>query len=194
MRQWGQKKFWVFTWRHSRHVCAPKQRNGGHICVPTQSSGNLTLLLCKRFLLFSLKKHDCWSSEWKPTINNRNTLEWMWKIFTYHTLSFVFVLTASLSSWILKYKIIYIYMFPHSAKSLFDLWLFLLRWPHTPQAFLETSPPSRPLLLDRTGQPQHRGLYPLLFSNSNISKVTHANTNPVWPTHHACAQPFHPVN
>ena len=32
----------------------------------------------------------------------------------------------------------------YSAKSLFDLWLFLLAWPHTPQAFLETSPPSRP--------------------------------------------------
>ena len=61
---------------------------------------------------------------------------------------------------------IYIYMFQHSAKSLFDLWLFVLRWPHTPQAFLETSPPSRPLLLERTGQPQHRGLYPLLSSNS----------------------------
>ena len=30
--------------------------------------------------------------------------------------------------------------------------------------------------------------------NSNKSKVTHANTNLVWPTHHACAQPFHPVN
>ena len=27
-------------------------------------------------------------------------------------------------------------MFQHSAKSLFDLWLFQLRWPHTPQAFL----------------------------------------------------------
>ena len=26
----------------------------------------------------------------------------------------------------------------------------------------------------------------------NKSKVTHANTNPVWPTHHACAQPFNP--
>ena len=21
--------------------------------------------------------------------------------------------------------------------------------------------------------------------------MTHANTNPVWPTHHACSQPFH---
>ena len=40
---------------------------------------------------------------------------------------------------------IYIYIFQHSAKSLFDLWLFLLRWPHTSQAFLETSPLSRPL-------------------------------------------------
>ena len=29
---------------------------------------------------------------------------------------------------------------------------------------------------------------------NNKSKVTHADTNPVWPTHHACAQPFHPVN
>ena len=34
---------------------APKQRNGGHVRVPTKSSENLTLLLCKRFLLFSLK-------------------------------------------------------------------------------------------------------------------------------------------
>ena len=29
--------------------------------------------------------------------------------------------------------------------------------------------------------------------DNNKSKVTHANTNPVWPTHHACAQPFHSV-
>ena len=41
--------------------------------------------------------------------------------------------------------------------------------------------------------------YHILFAvnhilDSNKSKVTHANTNPVWPTHHACAQPFHPVN
>ena len=33
----------------------PKQRKGGHFGAPTKSSGNLTLLLCKRFLLFSLK-------------------------------------------------------------------------------------------------------------------------------------------
>ena len=45
----------VFTWRHCRHVGAPKQRNGGHVGAPTKSSGNLTLLLCKRFHLFSLK-------------------------------------------------------------------------------------------------------------------------------------------
>ena len=47
--------FSVFTWRHDRHVGAPKQRKGGHVGAPTKSSGNLTLLLCKRFLLFSLK-------------------------------------------------------------------------------------------------------------------------------------------
>ena len=35
--------------------------------------------------------------------------------------------------------------------------LFLLMWPHTPQAFLETSLPSRPLLLERTGQPTTPG-------------------------------------
>ena len=69
------------------------------------------------------------------------------------------------------YIFIYIYMFQHSANSLFDLWLFLLRWPHTPQAFLETSPPSRPLMLERTGQPQHRGFYPVLFSNSGFVNV-----------------------
>ena len=40
---------------HDRHVGAPKQRKGGHVGAPTKSSGNLTLLLCKRFLLFSLK-------------------------------------------------------------------------------------------------------------------------------------------
>ena len=50
-----QNQFSVFTWRHDRHVGAPKQRKGGHIGAPTKSSGNLTLLLCKRFLLFSLK-------------------------------------------------------------------------------------------------------------------------------------------
>ena len=26
------------------------------------------------------------------------------------------------------------------------------------------------------------------------ARWTHVNTNPVWPTHPACAQPFHPVN
>ena len=26
------------------------------------------------------------------------------------------------------------------------------------------------------------------------SKGTHANSNPVWPTHYGYAQPFHPVN
>ena len=56
-------------------------------------------------------------------------------------------------------------MFRHSAKSLFDLWLFLLRRPQTTQALLETSSPSWPLLLERTGQSQHRGLDPLLLSN-----------------------------
>ena len=40
----------------SRPPCwCPKQRKGGHVGVATKSSGNLTLLLCKRFLLFSLK-------------------------------------------------------------------------------------------------------------------------------------------
>ena len=40
----------------SRPPCwCPKQRKGGHVGAPTKSSGNLTLLLCKRFLLFSLK-------------------------------------------------------------------------------------------------------------------------------------------
>ena len=29
---------------------------------------------------------------------------------------------------------------PSTRQSPFDVWLFLLRWPHTPQAFLETSP------------------------------------------------------
>ena len=33
----------------------PKQRKGGHVGAPTKSSGNLTILLCERFLLFSLK-------------------------------------------------------------------------------------------------------------------------------------------
>ena len=39
-----QRTFSVFTWRHGRHVGAP-----------TESSRNFTLLLCERFLLFSLK-------------------------------------------------------------------------------------------------------------------------------------------
>ena len=40
----------------SRPPCwCPKQRKGGHVGAPIKSSGNLTLLLCKRFLLFSLK-------------------------------------------------------------------------------------------------------------------------------------------
>ena len=52
--KWSQL-FLVFTWRHGRFVGAPKQRNGGHVGAPTKSSENLTLLLCKCFLLFSLK-------------------------------------------------------------------------------------------------------------------------------------------
>ena len=47
--------FSVFTWRHDRHVGAPKQIKGDPVGAPTKSSENLTLLLCKRFLLFSLK-------------------------------------------------------------------------------------------------------------------------------------------
>ena len=40
----------------SRPPCwCPKQRKGGHVDDPTKSSGNLTLLLCKCFLLFSSK-------------------------------------------------------------------------------------------------------------------------------------------
>ena len=40
----------------SRPPCwCPKQRKGGHVGAPTKSSGNLTLFLCKRYLLFSLK-------------------------------------------------------------------------------------------------------------------------------------------
>ena len=36
---------------------------------------------------------------------------------------------------LLLYMSIYICMFQHSAKSLFGLWLFLLRWPHTVSLF-----------------------------------------------------------
>ena len=39
---------------------------------------------------------------------------------------------------------------PALGKVPFALWLFLLGWPHTPQAFLETSLPRSPLLLERT--------------------------------------------
>ena len=40
----------------SRPPCwCPKQRKGGHVGAPSKSSGNWNLLLCKRFLLFSLK-------------------------------------------------------------------------------------------------------------------------------------------
>ena len=32
--------FSVFTWRHGRHLGAPKQRKGGHVGAPTISSEN----------------------------------------------------------------------------------------------------------------------------------------------------------
>ena len=40
-RPWkrGCKAFLVFTWRHSGHVGAPKQRNGSHLGVPDWSLG-----------------------------------------------------------------------------------------------------------------------------------------------------------
>ena len=47
--------FSVFTWRHDRHVGALNKENAAMLVPATKSSGNLTLLLCKRFLLFSLK-------------------------------------------------------------------------------------------------------------------------------------------
>ena len=37
------------------YVGGPKQRNDSHVGVPNQSSGNRTVFLCKRVLLFSLK-------------------------------------------------------------------------------------------------------------------------------------------
>ena len=40
----SKKQFSVFTWRH-----------GSHVGAPTKSPVNLALLVCKRFLLFSLK-------------------------------------------------------------------------------------------------------------------------------------------
>ena len=55
----------------------------------------------------------------------------------------------ALYTWKFPWIYIYIYIVQHSAKSLFDLWLFLLRWPHTPLAFLGTSLPTRPLLLEK---------------------------------------------
>ena len=48
--------------------------------------------------------------------------------------------------------------------SFFTLWLFLHMWPHTPQAFLETS--RQATFFQREGQPPHRKLRALLFSNS----------------------------
>ena len=47
---------------------------------------------------------------------------------------------------------IYINIVQHSAKFLFDLWLFLRTCPHTPQAFLETPREAGHILLE--GQPQ----------------------------------------
>ena len=54
----------------------------------------------------------------------------------------------------------------HSAKFLFALWLFLHTWPHTPQAFLETSYQAGHLLLERKTRPQHRELHALLYRNN----------------------------
>ena len=102
----------------------------------------------------------------------------MWKIFACHPLSFVYsrvFMTAVISS-----TSMYIHMFQHSAKSLFGLWLFLLRWPHTPQAFLETSSPSRPLLLERTGQPQHQGLHRIVCGFFNVPQGTYEHRRYLW--------------
>ena len=52
---------------------------------------------------FRYIKYSAWKSGSEDK-DNRNTWELMWKLFTYHPLSFVFVLTDSLSSWILIYR------------------------------------------------------------------------------------------
>lgn len=49
-----------------------------------------------------------------------------------------FHINGGLICWLFYPWRIYIYMFWHSANP-FDLWLFLRAWPHTPQAFSETS-------------------------------------------------------
>ena len=44
---------------------------------------------------------------------------------------------------------IYIYVVSTRHSSFFDLWLFLRTWPHTPQAFLETSRQASHILRER---------------------------------------------
>ena len=75
----------------------------------------------------------------------------------------------------------------HSVDSLFNLVLHEVS--HGPVRYDRDRLES--LLFNPIDRPE---LGNMLSSNCNKSKVTHANTNPVWPTHHACAQPFHPVN
>ena len=68
----------------SRPPCwCPKQGKGGHVGAPTKSSGNLSLLLWKRFLLFSLKSmavdHKSENQQLRPLplswINSTNSLD-----------------------------------------------------------------------------------------------------------------------
>ena len=68
----------------------------------------------------------------------------------------------------------YIYIFQYSSKSLFDLWLLLLRWRHTPQAIFETPPSSK----TATSAGENRaattpGTYiPYSYSNSYVGSLT----------------------
>ena len=75
------RQFSVSTWRHGRHVGAPKQRNSGHVGAPTRSSGKLTSLLWKHFFFFSLKLETWLLTSWVKTNNrlsmlNRYTNSW----------------------------------------------------------------------------------------------------------------------
>ena len=63
----------------------------------------------------------------------------------------------------------YMYMSQQLGRVLLTCGCFFLRWPHTPETFLETLRQAGHFCWKEhthRGQPQHRELHPLLFSNS----------------------------
>ena len=83
---------------------------------------------------------------------------------------------------------IYIFMFQHSAMALFDLWLFLLRWRHTPQAFLEKSLTKPASFAEENRTTGHRGLpysFRIVYGFFNVPQGTYEHiSEKTWKSKH----------